>query len=199
MSFTMAEAELTYCFAKECSYIMREVTACFTGHRPEKLPDGGASDSQMIKTLKSLLHQEITAAVNDGYTSFITGMARGVDLWAGEMIVEMICSGKPLKLTAVFPYRNYESRYKGYEKWVGGRIISKAAQVVYLNEQYYRGCMRERNEYMVDRSSRLIAVVGDYKSGSGQTVKYARSQQLDVHIIDINNIFPDGNSQLTLL
>ena len=179
--------------------IMRETTACFSGHRPEKLPDGGSMNSQTILTLKSLLHQEIISAVNDGYTSFITGMSRGIDLWAGEMVTELICSGMNLRLTAVFPYRGFEKKFKGCDKWSCGRILSKATDSVCLNEQYYRGCMNERNQYMVDNSSRLIAVVSDYKSGTGSTIRYAKSQQLDVHIIDVNKLFPDGSSQLSLL
>ena len=55
--------------------IIREKTACFTGHRPEKLP-GGSSDSPEAKVIKSMLYTEITAAVNDGYDTFITGMQR---------------------------------------------------------------------------------------------------------------------------
>ena len=70
--------------------IIREKTACFTGHRPEKLP-GGSSDSPEAKVIKSMLYTEITAAVNDGYDTFITGMQRGIDLWAGEIVLS--CGG----------------------------------------------------------------------------------------------------------
>lgn len=52
---------------------------CFTGHRPEKL----TADPEAIK---ASLAAEIDAAIVDGITVFITGMARGVDMWAAELV-----------------------------------------------------------------------------------------------------------------
>jgi len=48
---------------------------CFTDHRPEKL-------SRQERETKSALTKEIRQAIADGFTVFITGMGRGVDLWA---------------------------------------------------------------------------------------------------------------------
>lgn len=49
--------------------------ACFTGHRPEKL-------RQTEQEVCIRLEREIQSAVENGFHTFITGMARGVDLWA---------------------------------------------------------------------------------------------------------------------
>ncbi len=58
--------------------------ACsFTGHRPEKL--NGLSEESVM----TWLAEQIKAAIADGYTDFITGMQRGVDLWAAEIILEL--------------------------------------------------------------------------------------------------------------
>ena len=48
---------------------------CFTGHRPERLeiPPG---------KVKRWLEEQIRKAVEDGYTDFVAGMQRGVDIWA---------------------------------------------------------------------------------------------------------------------
>ena len=45
---------------------------CFTGHRPEKL-------KKTEEEIKKGLEEAILKAVSEGYTTFITGMARGVD------------------------------------------------------------------------------------------------------------------------
>ena len=50
---------------------MRLHRCCFTGHRPEKL---FLIDSEIIKALE----KAISKAVADGFTTFISGMARGV-------------------------------------------------------------------------------------------------------------------------
>lgn len=53
---------------------------CFTGHRPEKLHD---PESVIITGLE----HEICAAIADGFQTFISGMARGVDIWAAEIVL----------------------------------------------------------------------------------------------------------------
>ena len=47
---------------------------CFTGHRPEKL---SLSETEV----KPLLEKAIDIAIENGFTTFITGMASGVDIW----------------------------------------------------------------------------------------------------------------------
>jgi len=159
-------------------------TVCFSGHRPEKLPDGGSSSSQVIKAIKSILYKEIVDSAEHGYRTFVTGLARGVDLWAGEMILDLKARGMPLKLVAAFPYRGHGDSFRGMDKFILGNIMLKADEKVCVSEEYSRSCIKLRNEYMVDRSGKLIAVVSDYRSGTGQTIRYAQKQGLDIKIIN---------------
>ena len=63
---------------------------CFTGHRPEKLhlPE---------PETKRLLKKAIMQAVMDGYTVFLSGMARGIDIWAAETVLELKKENDKLK------------------------------------------------------------------------------------------------------
>lgn len=55
--------------------------ACsFTGHRPERL-------DMKPQHVINWLEEQIRKVVEDGYTDFITGMQRGVDLWAAEIVL----------------------------------------------------------------------------------------------------------------
>ncbi|MCM1022487.1 MAG: DUF1273 domain-containing protein [Prevotella sp.] len=163
-------------------------TVCFSGHRPEKLPDGGNEHSQIIRTLKSILYKEIIDCAENGYTTFITGLARGVDLWAGEMVMELKAQGMPLRLVAAAPYKGHGSSFKGKDRFILGNIFLKADETVYVCESYSRNCMKLRNEYMVDRSDKLIALVSDYRSGTGQTIRYAEKQRLEIKIINADKL-----------
>lgn len=51
---------------------------CFTGYRPEKI---SASDDEV----RAWLEKQIDRAIGDGYTTFISGCAMGVDIWAAQM------------------------------------------------------------------------------------------------------------------
>ena len=61
---------------------------CFTGHRPEHIPWLWNEDSDHTIKLKRVLSETIDIAINDGYTDFYCGMARGVDTFAAEIIIE---------------------------------------------------------------------------------------------------------------
>ena len=77
---------------------------CFTGHRPEKL---GVSEGEIVSGLK----KEIRTAIADGFQTFISGMARGVDLWAAETVLNLRDAGEPLRLICASPYKGFEARW----------------------------------------------------------------------------------------
>ena len=58
----------------------------FTGHRPQKL-------RQSENEVKAALEKEILRAITEGFTVFISGMARGVDIWAAEIVLRLRDTG----------------------------------------------------------------------------------------------------------
>ena len=64
---------------------------CFTGHRPEKLKQ---SESVIVKALETAIKE----AIADGKNVFISGMARGVDIWAAEIVLRLRNEGQNVKL-----------------------------------------------------------------------------------------------------
>ena len=83
---------------------LRQHRCCFSGHRPEKL---GASKETVINGLK----KEIRSAIADGFQTFISGMARGVDIWAAEIVLALRDEGAAVRLICASPYRGFESRW----------------------------------------------------------------------------------------
>lgn len=165
---------------------MYEKTVCFSGHRPEKLPHGGDENHPATGNLKSLLHKEIYDSIHAGYTEFITGLARGVDNWAARMILDFRSREPSLRLICVRPYRDYGENWRGSDRWELAHILEQADEIVVLGEQYHKDCMRQRNQYMVEHSAKLIAVVSDYRSGTGQTIRYAQKKGLELRVIEIS-------------
>ena len=98
----------------------------------------------------------------------------GIDLWAGEIVLSL-AADMPLRLIAALPYRDIGSSFKGADKWAFGRIISAASETVVISEEYTRACMQQRNRFMVDNSSRLIAVIANEKSGTPGRASSKRS------------------------
>lgn len=145
----------------------RQHRCCFTGHRPNKLD---YSENE----IKPLLETAIDNAISDGYATFITGMAEGVDIWAAEIVLEKKKENKDLHLICAVPHPGFEKRRSRYETERYENIIKNADYVTTISDNYYRACYQKRNIWMVDRSSLVIAVFNGTASGTKNTVDYAK-------------------------
>ena len=152
---------------------MRLHRCCFTGHRPEKL-------HRSEKAIRADLEQEICKAITDGFTVFITGMARGVDLAAGEIVLKLRKEGFPVRLICASPYPGFEHSWSGEWQRRYNAVIEDADLVRYICHGYNRGCFQKRNEWMVDHSARVIAVFNGQPSGTKNTIDYAHWQGVSV-------------------
>lgn len=140
---------------------------CFTGHRPEKL---NRSEVEIKKDLETAILQ----AINDGFVTFITGMARGVDIWAGEIILQLRKQNPNLHLIAASPYEGFESRWSTDWQRRYNSILEQADLVRFICKGYSKACFQIRNEWMVDRSARVIAVYNGEPGGTRNTIEYAK-------------------------
>ena len=149
---------------------------CFTGHRPEKL-------TQSEKCVKNNLEKEIRNAVLKGSNVFITGMARGVDIWAAQIVIKIREEGENVKLICAVPYKGFEKRW-GWEWRRQYRLIIQAADCVrFICDKYKDDCFKLRNEWMVNHANTVIAVINDENSGTGKTVDYAKSAGVSITTI----------------
>lgn len=84
--------------------IDRKDACTFTGHRPEKLKFSEIGTREWLEF-------EIRTAIIDGYTTFITGMQRGVDIWAAEIVLRLRSEGEQIRLIAACAFRGMEERW----------------------------------------------------------------------------------------
>lgn len=154
----------------------RKKRCCFTGHRPEKL---NRPEAEII----SWLEAEIRKAIDDGFITFISGMARGVDIWAAEIVLRLRDEGFPIHLICASPFEGFERSWN--ESWSSRytEVMKRADLVKYVCKNYSRACFQIRNEWMVDRSARVIAVFNGQPGGTKNTINYARSKGIEVLII----------------
>ena len=150
---------------------------CFTGHRPDKMELGE-------KEIKPLLEKAIDEAIAEGYVTFITGMAMGTDIWAAEIVLERKKTNMDLHLICALPHPNFESRRSITETKRLNKIINNSDIFKEISDLYFTGCYQVRNEWMVDRANLVIAVYNGKKSGTKNTVDYAKRKG-----IHVNNVF----------
>ena len=152
----------------------RQHRVCFTGHRPETM-----IGIERIK-VKSLLKAEIKKAIQDGYVTFISGMARGIDMWAAEIVLAEKKKNPDIHLICASPHEGFEKRWDETEKQRYRDILSQADIVKYICEHASRSCYQIRNEWMVDRSARVIAAFNGEKGGTQNTILYAQRKGVEV-------------------
>lgn len=151
---------------------LRQHRCCFTGHRPEKL---SRSETEIKKDLEVAILQ----AINDGFVTFITGMARGVDIWAGEIVLQLRKQNPNLHLIAASPYEGFESRWSADWQRRYKNILDQADLVRFVCKGYSKACFQIRNEWMVNRSTRVIAVYNGEAGGTRNTIEYAERNKVE--------------------
>lgn len=153
---------------------MKETTCAFTGHRPKSFPWKYNEAAPDCVLLKKVLAEQIKALADSGVTDFLSGMAQGVDLWSSQIVLDLRKENPALKLHAILPCVGQERKWTASAQECYRSILAQANEVIYVGKEYSRDCMLERNRYLVDHSSILLAVYnGSYRSGTGMTVRYA--------------------------
>ncbi|RKJ52759.1 DUF1273 family protein [bacterium 1XD42-1] len=144
-----------------------------------------SSCNSICVALKQTLTREIVKLIEAGYTDFLSGMAEGADTWAAMVVLALKKENPALKLHCVLPCEGQADGWSASARELYHSILEQADEVVYVNREYSKGCMLERNRYLVDHAACLLAVYnGEWRGGTAMTVRYARKLNRTVHIID---------------
>lgn len=130
----------------------------------------------------ALLDRVVLNLVKMGTTDFLCGMALGFDMAAAETVINLK-KDYDLTLKACLPCLEQSSLYSQKNKERYQFILSKCDEIVTISEQYRRGCMHERDRYMVDNCDALICFLRRQSGGTFYTVNYAKKK--GVHIIEL--------------
>ena len=149
----------------------REKSVCFTGHRSFPCRESG----------RILLALEALTAL--GYTDFYAGGAKGFDSRAAQAVLYLKRSSPQIRLHLLLPCER-EKQIKGWTKQeilLYDHLRQNADSVSVLGK-YTRGCMKKRNQALVDAASYCLCWYDSSKvrSGTAQTVFMARRDGLQI-------------------
>ena len=122
--------------------------------------------------------------VRDGFDTFITGMAQGVDIWAAQEVLDLKESGMNLHLVCALPFPGFENNRSAEQKLLFKRIIDLSDRVEYICPKYRAWCFKSRNRWLVEHSSSVIAVFNGASGGTKQTLEMAESSGRKIYLID---------------
>lgn len=160
-------------------------TACFTGHRSQKLPWGFNEEDGRCQKMKEKLRSEIVNAIERGYKTFICGMAIGFDMICAETVLSLKEKYLDIKLIGALPCRNQDCKWAIKDRQRYRDLLKKLDGERCIYDEYIGAeCMLERNRYMIKNSSLLIALFDGYTvGGTKSTVDYAKKQNLTIVVI----------------
>lgn len=185
----------------------KKKTVCITGHREKSIPPYGGNAlyrSITISAVKLMLYRYIDMAAECGYENFISGLAVGTDLWAAEYIIKKRQSNKNIRLIGAMPYLRHAERFPAAYRTLLAEVENEAdllvtvngnPGIVYGSPASGANCSpalyRDRNYFMVDSSSSVIAFLnnGCSISGTAQTVNYANRTGCRVCRFGIDDVF----------
>lgn len=136
-----------------------------TGHRPEKIEDGDAVRTNILVGYR-ILSPEVV----------IQGMASGVDMWSARLAAAV---GIPYWCAR--PWTTHAPRKAEREEY--DNIIGSAAYVhVVTPLDRYPGpwVYQKRNEWMVDKADRILAVWDGSPGGTANCVAYAHRKDKEI-------------------
>ena len=163
---------------------MVERCCAFTGHRPKKFPWGYNEADARCVALKETLAAEIVELVERGYTDFFSGMAEGADTWAALAVLALNKENSALRLHCVLPCEGQADGWSASARELYHSILVQADEVIYVNREYSKGCMLDRNRYLVDHAACLLAIYnGEWRGGTAMTVRYAGKLGREVIIL----------------
>ena len=153
----------------------RKRRACFTGHRPEKL----RLDETAVRTI---LGNAIDAAIANGFVTFISGMARGVDIWAAEIVLERKKNNPDIRLICALPHPDFEHSWRDSWQQRYREILARADWIKTICPTFSMASYQRRNEWMVDHSALVIAIYNGTKGGTRNTIEYAERHGVKVEV-----------------
>ena len=146
---------------------------CFSGHRPEKLNEPEAE-------IKQWLSEQIDSAIAAGYTTFISGCAMGVDIWAGQIVLQKKAQNPALHLIAATPWPGFSNKWSIDWQIQYSDLLKNADLIIPVSNHYHKSVFQQRNEWMVDHSNRVIAYFNGAPGGTKNTIDYAASKGIEV-------------------
>ncbi|MDE6036454.1 MAG: DUF1273 domain-containing protein [Ruminococcus sp.] len=188
-------------------------TVCITGHRMNRISLYKNNPVITYSAVKLMLYRYIDMAIEAGYENFINGLASGTDLWGAEYVVMKKHRNDNIRLISVMPFLRHADLMTENDRFILENVEKNSDYLITVNcnqaitysryktpESSYK-LYRDRNFFMIDHSSAVIAFSDNEKkhSGTSQTINYAYRNGRKIFSFNtetVNNIIEKSNSDI---
>lgn len=162
-------------------------SCCFTGHRESKLPWKDKENDINCLSLKESIYDAVEAVYRSGRRHFICGMATGCDFYFCEAVMSLREQHPEITIEAAIPFEGQSNGWNAAQKRRYDRLVSECDYQTVVQKSYSPDSYMNRNKYMVDSSSVLIAAYNGRRGGTMNTLLYAIRSGLELIQLHIND------------
>ena len=146
---------------------------CFSGRRTEKLAQ--PKDEYLKRLIGATLD-----SYEKGYRFYLSGMSRGVGLWACEVVLSLRAFYPDIRLIVAVPFEGMAKRWAQMERQACQMALHQADAVQVLAAQYSPAVYQARNMWLVDHAALVIAVSEADQGGMQNTLRYAQKRGKEI-------------------
>ena len=156
-----------------------------TGRRPKYFPWRYDENDSRCVELKKNIYTVVFDHINNGFGTFVCGMALGSDIYFAEAVLLAKNDYPDIRLVAEIPFANQANKWLMESKSRYDRIRKQCDEWNVLAEKYDPKMFFLRNREIVDKSDELLAIWdGSDEGGTAQTVNLAKDKGIPVIQID---------------
>ncbi len=154
--------------------LMKDKTACFTGHR-KMLP-------QQAHEIQSKAEIVIKNLYERGIIYYGCGGAIGFDALMAQVCFRLRDSGicPSMRVILVAPFEGQETHWNIRQQAIYRGMLQRYDKIVYLSKEANREAFLARNRHLVDGSSVCVAYCVETGGGTAYTVDYAKRKGLEI-------------------
>ena len=148
-----------------------------TGHRPTRFKFKYNENYAGCKRLKKRLRDQFILLYGQGVRRFLVGGALGVDMWSGEILLELKKQPEysDIELVIVLPHPDHDARWDERSKKRMAFLLKHCTEHLTIGTDASPESFDKRNRYLVDHADCLVAVYDNnraVRSGTGMAVQY---------------------------
>ena len=151
------------------------------------MPWGYDETKETCVRIKKDLETIFTGSIEYGLKNFLVGMTEGFDMIGAEMLIKLRKKNKEIKVIAVVPCKDQEIKWKESQQKRYHKILKQCDDFPILCDTYTKTCMNDRNQFMVQHSSLVIACFNGKPSGTGNKIRFAKENYCKIRIINPND------------
>ncbi len=123
---------------------------------------------EAIPYIKGVLKNRITQLVEEGLEWVVISGQLGVELWAGETVIELKETYPDLQLAVLTPFQEQEQRWKENTQQYYHQVVSQADFVDSISKRPYEnpGQLQAGNQFIIEKTDALLVLYDADQPGS---------------------------------